>query len=60
MSTTINNAAFTDPREQITYGVLMENGRLAPRSFDSWAQAEEWARGGEQVVAWNHVCDCDM
>lgn len=48
-----------DPREQITYGVLMGNGRLAPRHFDSWAEAQEWAQGEEQVVAWNFVCGCD-
>lgn len=49
-----------DPREEIIYGVLMENGRLAPRSFASRGEAEEWARPEEQVVAWNFVCDCDM
>ena len=49
-----------DPREQITYGVLMADGRLAPRSFVSWAEAEAWAQADEQVVAWNYVCECDM
>lgn len=51
---------FSDPREQISFGVLMEGGRLAPRTFASRADAEAWAQEGEQVVAWNHVCDCDM
>lgn len=49
-----------DPREQINYGVMMANGRLAPRSFASWDEAEQWAQDDEQVVAWNFVCDCDM
>jgi len=53
-------AATTDPREQITYGVLMAGGRLAPRSFSSRQEAEDWAQEDEQVVAWNLVCDCDM
>lgn len=50
----------SDPREQIQYGVLMADGRLAPRSFTSREEAEEWATPEEQVVAWNFVCDCDM
>lgn len=54
-----DHATSSDPREQITYGVLMENGRLAPRYFDSWDEAQEWAQGDEQVVAWNFVCGCD-
>ena len=54
------HTATTDPREQITYGVLMAGGRLAPRSFSSWQEAEDWAQEDEQVVAWNLVCDCDM
>lgn len=49
-----------DPREQISYGVLMAGGRLAPRTFASREEAEEWAQDDEQVVAWNFVCDCDM
>ena len=36
-----------------------ENGRLAPRSFASRAEAEEWALPEEQVVEWNYVCGCD-
>lgn len=48
-----------DPREQITVGVVMADGRLAPRSFASRAEAEEWALPEEQVVEWNYVCGCD-
>ncbi|MPV49936.1 MULTISPECIES: hypothetical protein [unclassified Pseudactinotalea] len=48
-----------DPREQITVGVVMADGRLAPRSFASRAEAEAWARPEEQVVEWNFVCRCD-
>ena len=67
MSTTTSHSsapqaqtATSDPREQITYGVLMAGGRLAPRSFSSEQEAEEWAQDDEQVVSWNFVCDCDM
>jgi len=60
MTTHTDTELFSDPREEITYGVLMENGRLAPRSFSSWEQAQSWAQDGEEVVAWNFVCDCDM
>lgn len=49
-----------DPREQISYGVMMANGRLAPRNFASREEAQEWARDDEEVVAWNFVCECDM
>lgn len=49
----------SDPREQISYGVLMDRGKLAPRSFESWEEAQAWAQEGEQVVAWNFVCGCD-
>ncbi|WP_159798041.1 hypothetical protein [Puerhibacterium puerhi] len=51
-----------DVREQIQVGVLMANGRLAGRSFASYAEAEAWARPeeGEQVVEFNAICDCDM
>jgi hypothetical protein len=48
-----------DPREQIRVGVLMSNGRLAPRRFASREEAEGWAVEGEQVVEWNLVCECD-
>jgi len=48
-----------DPREQIRVGVMMANGRLAPRRFASCEEAEGWAIEGEQVVEWNLVCECD-
>jgi hypothetical protein len=51
-----------DPREYISVGVLMSNGRFAPRRFASWEEAEAWARpeDGEQVVEYNLLCECDM
>jgi len=54
-------ATWTDPREQIEFSVLLANGRLAPRSFESRAEAEAWARPeeGDQVVSYNLVCACD-
>ncbi|WP_061960815.1 hypothetical protein [Demequina flava] len=53
---------WTHPREEIEYGVLMANGRLAPRTFANRAEAEQWAHTdeGEQVVEFNHVCSCDL
>lgn len=48
-----------DPREHISVGVLMRNGRLAGRSFASRADAEAWAQQGEQVVEFNLLCECD-
>lgn len=48
-----------DPREQIEAGVLMANGRLAPRKFANRAEAEAWALPDEQVVEWNMICACD-
>lgn len=48
-----------DPREQIQVGVLMANGRLAPRNFANRAEAEAWALPDEQVVEWNMICGCD-
>ncbi|WP_102508761.1 hypothetical protein [Sanguibacter massiliensis] len=51
--------AWVDPREQIVVGVLMANGRLAPREFRDRAEAEAWAQLDEQVVEWNLVCECD-
>lgn len=48
-----------DPREQISVGVLLRNGRLAGRSFASYAEAEAWAQEGEQVVEYNFLCECD-
>lgn len=52
---------WTDPRDELEYGVLMADGRLAPRSFPDRAAAEAWARpeDGDRVVAWNTICDCD-
>ncbi len=52
--------AWSDPREDIEIGVLMANGQLAPRTFSTWAQAEEWAWEGEQVVTFNRICSCDI
>lgn len=51
-----------DPREDISVGVLLPNGRLVGRRFDSLAEARAWAREdeGEQVVEFNAVCDCEM
>lgn len=55
----MTDATWVDPREQIAVGVLMANGRLAPRSFRDRAEAEAWAQPGEDVVEWNLVCECD-
>jgi len=55
--------AVADPddlREEIEIGVLMANGRLAPRSFATREEAERWAVDGEEVVEYNGVCRCDM
>lgn len=54
-------AAWTDPRDEIAVGVLMADGRLAPRRFADRAAAEAWARPeeGDQVVEWNLICECD-
>ena len=52
-------AEWIDPREQIEIGVLMANGRLAPRHFASRSEAEAWAIDGEQVVEYNNICSCD-
>ncbi len=54
-------SAWTDPRDEIRVGVLMADGRLAPRSFRTRAEAEAWARPdeGDRVVEWNVICDCD-
>ena len=51
---------WSDPREEIEIGVLMANGRLAPRSFPTHAEAEAWAIEGEQVVEYNRICSCDI
>jgi hypothetical protein len=49
-----------DPRTMIEFSVLLANGRLAGRSFASRADAEAWAcpDQGDQVVEFNHVCEC--
>ncbi|HEY3548782.1 MAG TPA: hypothetical protein VGK17_22145 [Propionicimonas sp.] len=55
-------AQWSDPRELIDVGVVLANGRLAPRRFASRAEAEAWARpeDGEDVVELNTVCQCDL
>ena len=55
-------AVEEDVRDIVGIGVLMANGRLAPRRFASRAEAEAWARPeeGEQVVELNLLCDCDL
>ncbi|MGC3953964.1 MAG: hypothetical protein QM804_06885 [Propionicimonas sp.] len=58
-STPAAQAVWSDPREEIEIGVLMANGRLAPRSFATRAAAEAWAVEGEQVVEYNRICACD-
>lgn len=54
--------AWSDPRDDIEYSVLMANGRLAPRAFADRAAAEAWARPeeGDRVVSFNRICECDM
>ena len=52
------DAGWVDPREQIEFGVLLANGRLAGRSFASRDEAEAWAQPDEQVVEYNLVCEC--
>ncbi|WP_210507005.1 hypothetical protein [Naasia sp. SYSU D00057] len=54
-------AVWTDPRDEIEYGVLMADGRLAPRAFTDRAAAEAWARPeeGDRVVSYNLICECD-
>ena len=58
--TPVAQALWSDPREEIEIGVLMANGRLAPRSFATRAEAEAWAIEGEQVVEYNRICACDI
>ncbi|MDF1486891.1 hypothetical protein [Tessaracoccus caeni] len=52
--------AWSDPRDDIEIGVLMANGRLAPRSFATREEAEAWATDGERVVEYNRICACDV
>lgn len=59
-STPAEHAAWSDPRDDIEIGVLMANGRLAPRSFATREEAEAWAEDGEQVVEYNRICACDI
>jgi hypothetical protein len=51
-----------DPRTMIEFSVLLANGRLAGRRFESRADAEAWARPeeGDQVVEYNLVCECSV
>ena len=58
--TTTAQIDWSDPREEIEIGVLMANGRLAPRAFATLAEAEAWAIEGEQVVEYNRICSCDI
>ena len=41
---TSSTVRWEDPRELTDVGVLLANGRLAPRRFASRAEAEAWAR----------------
>lgn len=59
MTTTEVETGWTDPRDEIEIGVVMANGRLAPRHFASLAEAEAWASDDEQVVEYNRICSCD-
>ena len=59
---TMQTVRWEDPRELTDVGVLLANGRLAPRRFASRAEAEAWARpdAGDEVVELNTVCPCDL
>lgn len=48
-----------DPRDEIEVVVVMADGRLAGRRFADRAEAEAWARPGEQVEEINTICACD-
>ncbi len=54
-----DSSPWEDPREDIQIGVLMANGRLAPRHFTSLEEAAAWAQPGEEVVQYNTICECD-
>lgn len=58
----VQTIRWQDPRELTDIGVLLANGRLAPRRFASRAEAEAWARpdDGDEVVELNTVCQCDL
>lgn len=53
-------SGWVDPREQIEFSVLMADGRLAGRRFESREQADAWAQPDEQVVEYNLVCECEV
>ena len=59
---TIDTVPWSDPRELTDVGVVLANGRLAPRRFANRAEAEAWARPeeGDEVVELNTVCQCDL
>ena len=59
---TAETTVWDDPRTLTDVGVVLANGRLAPRRFASRAEAEAWARpeDGERVVELNTVCQCDL
>ena len=42
METVTTPLPWSDPRDEVEVGVLMANGRLAPRRFASRAEAEAW------------------
>lgn len=58
----VDVSGWTDPREDIEFSVLLANGRLAGRRFADRAEAEAWAcpEEGDQVVSFNHICECDQ
>lgn len=59
---TTTTIPWADPRELTDIGVVLANGRLAPRRFASREEAEAWARpeAGEEVIELNTVCQCDL
>ena len=61
MTTGTTRPAWSDPREEIEYVVVLGNGRLAGRSFASREEAERWAvpAEGDEVREINLVCACD-
>lgn len=61
MTNAQSTPAWVDPRDEIETVVVLANGRIAPRSFASRAEAEAWARpeDGDHVEEINHVCSCD-
>lgn len=59
---TIETLPWSDPRALTDVGVVLANGRLAPRRFANRAEAQAWARPeeGDEVVELNTVCQCDL